>query len=159
MTPIRKKAVNGISIGDRFMITRTFTEADVSRFADITRDYNPVHFENRFAKVKHFKANICHGLLVASMVTEVGGQIGWLATEMNFQFVKPVYFGDTISCELTVTAIDKKGFATASTEFRNKDNEIVLIAALKGFLPGDAEKEVLTQMMAKGDPTNGLSKG
>ncbi len=29
-----------------------------------------------------------HGLLVGSMLTEIGGQLGWLATEMDFKFQK-----------------------------------------------------------------------
>jgi acyl dehydratase len=45
MSSIRKKAVQGIQIGDRFIVTRTITEADVIKFAEITRDYNPVHFD------------------------------------------------------------------------------------------------------------------
>ena len=96
MSEIRRKAIAGLKIGDSFTIRRTFTEADMTAFAGITRDYNPVHFENRFAALKNFNDRICHGLLVASMLTEVGGQIGWLASVMNFRFKKPVYFGGRI---------------------------------------------------------------
>jgi 3-hydroxybutyryl-CoA dehydratase len=65
-----------------------------------------VHFDDRFAKVKEFHGRICHGLLVVSILTEIGGQIGWLASGMSFRFKNPVYFGDTIECRFTITELD-----------------------------------------------------
>jgi 3-hydroxybutyryl-CoA dehydratase len=95
MSWIREKTLEGLKTGDFFSISRTFTEEDVIRFAAITRDYNPVHFDERFSGAKSFSGRICHGLLVASMISEIGGQIGWLASEMKFHFKKPVYIGET----------------------------------------------------------------
>jgi len=85
MSDSRNKAIAGLKPGDSFAVSRTFTEQDTSIFADISRDYNPVHFDDRFANAKGFPGRICHGLLVASMVTEIGGQIGWLASGMTFR--------------------------------------------------------------------------
>ena len=123
-------------------------------FAHITRDYNPIHFDERFVRTKNFNGRICHGLLVASILTEVGGQIGWLASEMNFRFRRPVYFGDTVECELTITEIDERNRARARATYRNQDGTIVLEADLAGIVPGEAEREVLKTMVAEGDPTN-----
>ena len=64
MSNIRTKAIEGIKLGDTFSVSRTFTEHDVLEFADISRDYNPVHFDKRFANVKGLDGRICHGLLV-----------------------------------------------------------------------------------------------
>lgn len=154
MTHIRKKAIEGLNVGDRFSITREFTERDVNLFADITRDYNPVHFDERFTKVKGFSSRVCHGLLVASMISEIGGQIGWLASEMSFSFKKPVYFGDSIVCEIIITELDDNGWASAKAEYKNKNGTIVIEAFLKGIVPGFKEKEVMNAMVAEGDPTN-----
>ncbi len=154
MTHIRKKSIEGINVGDRFSISREFTEKDVHLFADMTRDYNPVHFDERFTKAKGFNGLICHGLLVASMISEIGGQIGWLASEMNFNFKKPVYFEDRIVCEMIITEIDHNGWATAKAEYKNQDGIIVMEAMLKGIVPGAKEKDVMKIMVAEGDPTN-----
>jgi 3-hydroxybutyryl-CoA dehydratase len=158
MTSIRMKAVRGINIGDQFSITRTFTEKDAIDFAKICGDYNPVHFDERFANVKHFKGRICQGLLIGSLLTEIGGQIGWLATEMNFKFKKPVYFGDTIKCELTFNDINANGFAEADAVFTRLDGIVVLEAVVKGYLPGEPEREVMNMMIEEGDPTNMIGK-
>ena len=156
MTAIRQKTIEGLRAGDSFSVTRTFSHEDVVRFADISRDYNPVHFEKRWTKIKDFKDTICHGLLVAGMVTEIGGQIGWLASGMDFRFKKPVYFGDTVTCTFTITDIDGKGRARAEALFRNQKEELVLRGIITGIVPGRLEKEVLRQMVAEGDPTNKL---
>src|SRR5258708_19218130 len=105
MSYIRKKTIAGLKRGDFFTVSRTFTEDDATAFADIGRDYNTVHFDLRFAKAKNFRGPICQGLLVASLLTEIGGQIGWLASGMNFRFKRPVYFGDTIECRFTITGL------------------------------------------------------
>jgi 3-hydroxybutyryl-CoA dehydratase len=154
MSYIRKKAVSGLKRGDSFAVSRTFTEQDTVAFADISRDYNPVHFDYRFAEVKNFRGRICHGLLVASLLTEIGGQIGWLASGMNFRFKKPVYFGDTIECCFTITEIDDRNRAEAEAVFKNQLDEIVIEAHLTGILPDFPEKRVMEVMMAEGDQTN-----
>lgn len=151
MSQIRKQTIQGLTVGETFTVSRKFTEQDMRTFADITRDYNPIHFDERFVAVKNLKNRICHGLLVGSLLTEIGGQIGWLASEMNFRFKKPVYFGDTIECSLTITKIDEQNRARAEVVYRNQDGTIVLEAELAGILPGDREREVLDAILAEED--------
>ncbi len=154
MSSIRRQTVKGVKPGDSFSLSRAFGKEDVHRFADITRDYNPVHFDIRFARTKGFRGPICHGLLLAGMISEIGGQMGWLATGMNFRFKRPVYFGDRILCSLTITSVDDSGRAEAEAVLKNQSRKIVLEGSLKGILPGAREKKVLAAMMAEGDPTN-----
>jgi 3-hydroxybutyryl-CoA dehydratase len=154
MSFIHQKAIEGLKAGDSFSLSRTFTEKDILHFAAITRDYNPVHFDERFSRAKNFPGRICHGLLVAGMISEIGGQIGWLASEMSFRFKKPVFPGDTVRCTLTITRIGERGRAEAEAVFHKQDETLVLEASLKGFLPGLPERQVLKAMVAAGDPTN-----
>ena len=154
MSYIRNRAIEGLRLGDTFSVSRTFTDRDVLRFAEISRDYNPVHFDERFAKVKNFTGPVCQGLLVASLTTEIGGQIGWLASGMEFKFLKPVYFGDTIKCDFTITDIGDGGDARGEGIFTNEDQATVLVGVVTGFIPGDKEKQVMKAMVDEGDPTN-----
>ena len=154
MSEIRKKTILGLKVGDTFTIMRKFSEQNMLNFADITRDYNPIHFDNRFAQLKNLNGRICHGLLVGSMLTEIGGQIGWLASGMTFKFKKPVYFGDTIKCDFTITDIDVRGRAKAEAVFANQYDSTVLEAVITGIVPGAQDKQVMKDMLAEGDPTN-----
>ncbi len=153
MSYIRQKAIAGLRLGDSFTVSRTFTEQDTRTFADVSRDYNPVHFNDRFAELKNFRGRICHGLLVASMLTEIGGEIGWLASGMNFRFRKPVYFGDTIECLLTITELDDRNRATAEAVFKNQQHEIVIEAHLTGVIPGPPERQIMQLAAAEGSST------
>ena len=156
MAGFRELVAEGFQVGDTFRTSRTFTEDDVALFARISRDYNPVHFDARFAKAKNFSAPICHGLLVASLATEIGGQIGWLASSMNFRFKGPVYVGETITCTWVMTAIDQNGRAKASVTTTKEDGAAVIEAEINGIVPGLEERKVLRQMLSEGDPTNKL---
>jgi len=157
MSYIRTKTIEGLEAGDSFTVMRTFMEEDMLTFAEISRDYNPVHFDERFAQVKKLSGRICHGLLVASMLTEIGGQIGWLAAGMDLRFKGPVYFGDTIRCVLTITEIDHQGRARAEAIFSNQDGDTVLQAVITGFVPESRERRIMAAMLSEGDPTNKIT--
>ena len=152
----RERAAEGLEVGDRFTVVRCFTEDDIRRFAQISGDYNPVHCDTRYAELRGFKAPIAHGLLTASLVTEVGGQIGWLATGMSFEFKRPVYAGDEITCHWLIVDIDERGRAKAEVRMLNAEGITVLEAKTTGVLPGTEERQRLKQMLAGGDPTNGV---
>lgn len=154
---IRQRAIEGLRAGDTFTVTRTFDEAQARAFGDLSRDYNPVHYDQRFATTKGLDRLICHGLLVGSLVTEFGGQVGWLATGVQLRFLRPVFFGDTVACRVTITEVDERGRAKATAVFTNQHGNTVIEGSLSGHLPGAAERAVLAAMVAEGDPTNKAS--
>ncbi len=154
MSEWRKRAAEGISLGDRFSFSRQFGREELAAFGELTRDYNPVHYDETFAELRGFEGPISHGLLAGSMICEIGGQLGWLATRMDFSFRKPVYPGDTITCELTVDEVDAKGFTRANARLTNQDGVEVITVVLEGLPPEPAARDRLRQMIAEGDPTN-----
>ncbi len=159
MSAIRQRAIEGLRPGDTFTLTRTFTEELTRAFGALSRDYNPVHYDRRFAEAKGFGALICHGLLVGSLLTEVGGQLGWLATGIDFRFVRPVFFGDTVTCRFTLDEVDDRGRAKGTAVFTRHDGTTVVEATLTGRVPGEADRAVLAARVAEGDPSNGLASG
>ncbi len=156
--PIRQQMIKGLQKGDQFVFKRTFTQEETKIFGDLTQDYNPVHYDTRWTDAKKMNGLICHGLLVGSMVCEFGGQVGWLASGMTFKFLKPVYFGDTIQCSITLTKLENNGRAVAEAVFTNQTDEQIGQAKLTGRLPLENEKQILKQMMQEGDPSNRLSE-
>lgn len=60
--------------------------------------------------------------------------IGFLATEMNFQFLQAVYVGDTITCTVTFMEKDvEKRILSARAAYVNQDGVEVTLATFKGF--------------------------
>lgn len=156
MSELRRRSVQGLKAGDSFEVRRTFTEHETLAFGALTRDYNPVHYEPRYARDKGFPGIICHGLLTGAMLCELGGQMGWLATGMSFRFRRPVLPGDTVLCRLVLEEVLAGGKARATASYTNQRGELVATAELFGYLPCDAARDTLASMVAEGDPTNPL---
>jgi len=129
-----KVAFEAIEVGQIFTFRRTFTQGDVALFCGVTGDYNPYHIDYLFLEESWFKRPIIPGLLTASMITHIGGMIGFLATEMHFEFASAVYIGDTITCTVTIAEKDEvKRLLQASAMFLNQDGMEVLRAQFSGF--------------------------
>ncbi|AUV80600.1 dehydratase [Salinigranum rubrum] len=86
--------------GDVHVVERTFTDEDVSGFAAVSRDTQAIHTEREPPMV--------HGLLTATLSTEIGGDLEVLARTMEFDFLTPVYAGDTVRCEWTTERVDAR---------------------------------------------------
>ena len=70
------------------------------------------------------------------MLTHIGGLLGFPATEMKFEYVAPVYIGDTITCTVTIIEKDEaKRLVNGASTFVNQESTEVLRARFSGF-PG-----------------------
>jgi acyl dehydratase len=146
VTAARARVIAGAAVGDTFIASRTLDAAAVRAFAALSGDHNPVHDAEEFAAAKGFHGLIVHGLLVGSLVTEIGGELAWLASALSFRFLRPVYLGDTVTCRLTLRELDAEGRATAEAILSNRTGETVAEATLRGRLPSPAERELLARL-------------
>jgi 3-hydroxybutyryl-CoA dehydratase len=76
------------------------------------------------------------GLLEGSMLTHIGSLLGFLATEMSFEYLAPVFVGDSVYCTVTIVEKDEeaKRRVAASAGLVNRDGVEVLRARFSGFL-------------------------
>jgi 3-hydroxybutyryl-CoA dehydratase len=129
-------------VGEKASFTRTLTEADTALFIGVTWDVNPYHTDDVFASGTPFKKRIVPGLLTASLLTHLGGLIAFLAQEMRFEFLAPVYVGDTVTAEVEIVEADE---ARGRVRLRcrclnlNNDGQEVLRAEIVGY-PGRYEE-------------------
>ena len=131
-----RAAFDALEVGQTFTFRRTFTDGDVALFCGVTGDYNPYHIDAAFAGESWYGRRIIPGLLTASMITHVGGMLGFLATEMVFHYLAPVYIGDTITCTVTFGEKDEAHRQVVGTAACvNQDGAEVLQAQFRGF-PG-----------------------
>jgi acyl dehydratase len=128
------EAFKTLEPGKQFVYRRTFTDGDVALFCGVTGDLNPYHQDDLFAASTPFGRRIIPGLLTASMLTHVGGMLGFLATEMQFEFLGAVYVGDTVTCTLTFVERDeqRRRFRAESSSV-NQDGVEVLRGRVSGF--------------------------
>ena len=132
-----RDAFNAVQVGQVYRFRRTFTEADMSLFCGVTGDLNPYHLDEAFAREGPFGRRIIPGLLTCSLITDFGGMIGFMATEMQFQFLAAVYPGDTITCTVTIVEKDERQHTLVGEgNMVNQDEREVLHASFIGF-PSD----------------------
>jgi acyl dehydratase len=119
------------TVGESAAITRTIDDAMIRGFADVTGDHNPVHLDDEYAKASFFGGRIAHGMLVASLISEVlgtrlpGPGTIYLGQQLNFR--APVRPGDTVTVRVEIVNLDReRDRITMATTVTNQRGEIVL---------------------------------
>lgn len=107
------------------------TEDSVRKFAEITGDYNPLHFDEEFTARTRFgrllaQGGIATGLLHALVAMDLPGP-GSVFMSQQWSFPKPVYIGDTLTATGTVVSW-RAARSMGSMEFtvENQHGETVL---------------------------------
>jgi 3-hydroxybutyryl-CoA dehydratase len=128
------QAFRALEVGQTLTFRRTFTDGDVALFCGVTGDYNPYHLDDTFAAQSWYGRRIVPGLLTASMLTHIGGLLGFLATEMSFEYLAAVYVGDTVTCTVTINEkSDDRRLMSGTAVYANHAGVDVLRARFSGF--------------------------
>src|SRR5512134_3210541 len=98
-----------IAVGQKATRSLTLTSAHVRAFAEISGDYNPLHFDEAFAAQTKFgrlvvQGGLTSGLLHALVAMDLPGP-GTVFLSQNWKFTAPVHPGDTITAEAEVLAV------------------------------------------------------
>ena len=120
-----------IKVGDSASVTKTITEADIRTFGDLTGDHNPLHFDKEHARRTRFSQPISHGMLTGSLFSpiiahQLPGE-GAIYLSQSLRFKAPVFAGDTITAQLTVTRVrEDKPIVTLEGVAKNQRGEVVI---------------------------------
>lgn len=125
------KTVSQMQVGEKSSITKTVSESDVLRFAEITGDYNPFHVNEEYAKKTVFQGRIVHGLLLGGLISSViGGSLpgpGSIYVSQGLRFLAPAKIGETLCVEVIVTKIEiEKNRVHLQTFCTNQDGKKVV---------------------------------
>ena len=120
-----------IKIGDTAEVSHTFTEQDIQTFGDLSGDYNPLHFDDDWAKQTMFGGRIAHGILTAGLVSNAIGMklpgTGTIYLSQKMRFLGPVRINDTITARVEVIdKNDEKERITIQTTCTNQDGKKIL---------------------------------
>jgi acyl dehydratase len=123
-----------MKIGDKALLSRKVTEADIEECAKLTQDWNPLHMDETFAKEHRFGKRIAHGILSLGLISAVLGNKlpgpGTIILNMDLKFMAPVFIDDTIYVEVEIVEIKEgKGIITLKAECRNQ-NKTELITGI-----------------------------
>ncbi len=130
--PGRICAEMGVTKGQKFIFVRQFTKQDVESFAEVSGDRGVHHMR------PDDKGRIMlQGLLTATLPTKLGGDLNYIARTMDFEFLRPVFAGDTITAEAVVeeaTVTSKGTVAKVRYVCRNQEGKEVLVGITDGLI-------------------------
>jgi 3-hydroxybutyryl-CoA dehydratase len=120
-----------MQVGDVTVWERTFTVEDVRLFGQLSGDQGIHHVEpDEQGRL------MVQGLLTATLPTKLGGDMNYIARELVFEFLRPVFTGNTIRCESTITHLEKAdGHTKMAAEWvcRNRQGKEVMTGHTHGI--------------------------
>jgi acyl dehydratase len=120
-----------VSVGQKASRTLTLTAKHVKIFAELSGDYNPLHFDETFVAKTKFKklvvqGGLTTGLLHALVAMDMPGP-GTVFLSQNWKFTAPVFIDDTITAEAEVISVhETKPVTQLKIKVTRQNDEIVL---------------------------------
>ncbi len=120
-----------LHVGQRAARSLTLTTDHVRAYAEMTGDYNPLHFDEEFTSKTKFgklvvQGGLTTGLLHALVAMNMPGP-GTVFLSQNWKFTAPVFIGDTITAEAEVMSVHAtKPVTQLKMRVTRQDGETVL---------------------------------
>jgi acyl dehydratase len=129
-------ALDDVAVGQVATFVKTVGESDVYLFAGLTGDLYQNHTNEEYMKTTRYGRRIAHGALLVGFMSAASTRVTERCAHPvvsygydRIRFVKPVYFGDTVTVTYRITAKDAaqlKVFADVSCT--NQRGEVVAVA-------------------------------
>ena len=119
-----------LKVGNRVSAVRTFTAEQVTGFAALSEDFNPVHLDAAYASSTPFGQRIVHGMFVSAMFSSLlaeklpGPGTIYLGQELSFK--KPVFFDERITATVEIVEIPKPGVFKLRTTCTKENGEVAI---------------------------------
>jgi acyl dehydratase len=126
-----------LKVGDTIKWQKTFIKEDIQLFGRLSGDEGIQHMTpDEQGRI------MVQGLLTATLPTKIGGDLNFIARQMTFQFIRPVYAGDTITCEVTILNLEQtEQFLKVESKWvcRNQHDKEVLTGNAVGIIKDSAK--------------------
>ncbi len=122
-----------LRVGQTAVRKKTVTDEDLRKYAEITGDYNPLHFDDDFAARTRFgrrvaQGGITAGLLNALVAMDLPGP-GTVFMSQSLTYHAPVYVGDVLTATVCVAALNPdKPVCRLTFSIANQHGTVVLEA-------------------------------
>lgn len=128
-----------VKVGDSARFSKTVGEYDVYSFAGITGDFSPNHVDKSYMEKSAYGRLQAHGALMVGYMSTVS-TLAIAHTRQNadatpvslgydrIRFLAPVYFGDTITVDYRIRAIDaERARSSGDVRVTNQDGTLVAV--------------------------------
>ncbi|TRD16428.1 MaoC family dehydratase [Palleronia caenipelagi] len=134
--------IEDMEVGLTRHLEKIISDHDISLFAEVSEDRNPVHLNDEYAESTMFGGRIAHGMLTAALISAVIGEQlpghGTVYLRQSMAFLAPVRPGDLVRAEVEVKSIDlRRSRVTLDTrclvdETRVLHGEALVLAPSRG---------------------------
>ncbi|MBX0287701.1 CBS domain-containing protein [Halomicroarcula sp. F28] len=119
---------DGIDVGDHVRFSKTLSENDIERFAEVSGDTNRLHLDAEFAEGSRFGRRIAHGTLVSGIISaalaRLPGLTIYLSQELSYR--GPVDIGDRVTAHCEVVEQLKENRFRLATAVDDGDGNCVV---------------------------------
>ena len=120
-------------VGQSAQRTKTITDADLRAYAEITGDYNPLHFDDAFAAGTRFGRRVAQGGITAGMLNALVAMDlpgpGTVFMSQTLTYRGPAFVGDTLTARVEVVSLKPdKPVCQLKFEVSNQRGELILDA-------------------------------
>jgi 3-hydroxybutyryl-CoA dehydratase len=134
--PIRGRTVADVPLGLKARVSKTVSESDVYLFAGITGDFDQNHVDEEFCRRTSLRHRVAHGALILGYTSAASSQVLHAFDRPmvsvgydRVRFLKPVYFGDTLTVDYEITERQPgKERLLSKIEVTNQHGELVAVA-------------------------------
>ncbi|UCZ77288.1 hypothetical protein LHK94_10090 [Dickeya zeae] len=101
--------LESLSEGQSVALDFLITEKDMSQFASLSGDFNPLHVDDTFARAKGFSGVVVYGGLIIAHISRLigmnlpGRDSLWSSIDVKFR--NPLYVNQTAMLEAVISAI------------------------------------------------------
>ena len=89
------KSLNDLNVGDTLRLPYSISDSDVQKFAELSGDFNPAHFNEDYAKGTVFKTRIAHGMISVAKFSGIFGMdmpgLGAIWGRQNLTFLARIF--------------------------------------------------------------------
>jgi acyl dehydratase len=98
-----------IRVGDKAVVQRVFSAADVAAFAHLSGDDNPIHRDRAAAIQAGFEREVVHGVLVTSLISQLLGTRlpgpGTILLGQQLTYRRPVLVDQEVRASVEVLSV------------------------------------------------------
>ena len=134
--------LDDVKVGTTLYFTKTVSESDVYLFSGITGDFSPNHVNKSYMEKSSYGRLQAHGALMVGYMSTASTYVIAHTRESadetpvslgydRIRFLAPVYFGDTVTVEYRISAIDvERRRSTGGITIKNQDGTLVAVGTV-----------------------------
>lgn len=144
MTDFSGYCIEDLKLGMEASFAKVISDEDITAFAGVSGDTNPVHLDDVYAAKTRFGGRIAHGMLSASLISAVIGTKlpgpGAIYMSQGLKFRAPVKPGDKVTARVVITEMDDKRRRVTLTCTAHVGDTLVIDGDAMVMVPSKADQ-------------------